>query len=73
MNEKEQIARIQRMLTSLHVPAGQGYPEINMRLTGPVSRIAAQLYKQGMRVPDKPMEKTREKSVDELVAELNDE
>ena len=49
MNKTEQIRQIRNLLGHIKVPAGDGYPEIDMVFMGPVARIAEWMYDQGLR------------------------
>lgn len=49
MDKIEQIRKISHLLGHINVPAGDGYPEIDMVFLGPVARIAEWMYDQGLR------------------------
>lgn len=49
MNRNEHVHNIKRVLGHIKVPAGDGYPEIDMVFMGPVARIADWMYEQGLR------------------------
>lgn len=49
MNKNDHVDHIRRILGHINVPAGDGYPEIDMVFMGPVARIADWMYEQGLR------------------------
>lgn len=49
MDKNDQIRQIRNLLGHIKVPAGDGYPEIDMVFMGPVARIAEWMYDQGLR------------------------
>lgn len=52
-DRQTQIDRLTRILGHINVPAGDGYPAIDMAFVGPTARVAAHLYDvEGVRVAE---------------------
>lgn len=52
MTREQQIQVLAEKLAHIEIPAGDGYPPVDIVMLGPVTRIATYLYENGVRVEE---------------------